>query len=203
MKKLFCAALALILVAAPASIALAGSAQPAATPGPAVSGEDAGADGGELSTGAPDADDEGLSTGAPDPGATPGPDRAVDVDGQYSFVCPGALSPVNLAPQDMADGLLFSAFSDTMGVDVYKYEQGEDTVESLYEACKTDDSLQEVTLADIGGVKALVYRIDETGINVTVAGDTGFFYDIMLTYQTPEEYQQVGALIASIKKAGA
>jgi hypothetical protein len=110
---------------------------------------------------------------------------------------------VDIEQQDMADGLLFSAFSDTMGVDVYKYEQGEDTLDSLYEAFKADESLQEVTLADIGGVKALVYRIDETSINVTVSGGTVYLYDIMITYQTPEEYQAVGALIASIKKAGA
>lgn len=210
MRKLFCAVLALILLAGLACFALAEPVRPEAAPDAETSGEDPGADdvGFPADTEEPGADDEGFFPDAdegfpPDPGATPGPDRAVDVDGQYTFTCPGALIPVDIEQQDMADGLLFSAFSDTMGVDVYKYEQGEDTVESLYEAYKADDSLQEVTLADISGVKALVYRIDETGINVTVAGETGFLYDIMLTYQTPEEYQQMGAMIASIKKAGA
>jgi hypothetical protein len=195
MKKQFCTILALILMAALSLTALAEAAQPTASPEPEITAGDSTAD--EAIQ--PDASDGGTFA----PTATPGPDRAVDVDGQYTFTCPGALIGVDIEQQDMADGLLFSAFSDTMGVDVYKYEQGEDTLDSLYEAFKADDSLQEVALADIGGVKALVYRIDETGINVTVAGDAGYLYDIMLTYQTPEEYQQVGALIASIKKAGA
>jgi hypothetical protein len=208
MKKQFCTILALILMAALSLTALAEAAQPTASPEPEITAGDSAADGAIQPDASDSTADEAIQPDASDggtfaPTATPGPDRAVDVDGQYTFTCPGALIGVDIEQQDMADGLLFSAFSDTMGVDVYKYEQGEDTLDSLYEAFKADDSLQEVALADIGGVKALVYRIDETGINVTVAGDAGYLYDIMLTYQTPEEYQQVGALIASIKKAGA
>ncbi len=210
MKKLFCAVLALILMSAFSLAALAEATEPAASLDPGITAGKS-ADGviqpdasgpGVDEAGFP-TDDPGVDDGAFPPDATPGPDRPVDVDGQYTFTCPGALVPVNIEQQDMADGLLYSAFSDTMGVDVYKYEQGEDTLDSLYEAFKADDSLQEVTLADIGGVKALVYRIDETGINVTIAGDAGYLYDIMINYQSPEEYQAVGALIASIKKAGA
>lgn len=207
MKKLICAALSAMLLMAFSLAATAGAAQPAVSPDPAIGADgaiqseetDPGADGAALPTEDAQA---GMDEAFP-PDATPGPDRDVDVDGQYTFACPGALIAMNIEQQDMDNGLLFSASSDTMGVDVYKYEQGEDTLQSIYEAFKADDSLQEVTLADIYGVKALVYRIDETGINVTIAGDTGYLYDIMINYQTPEEYQMVGTLIASIKKAGA
>ena len=206
MKKRFSVILALILMTA---FSMAAWAETAPTIPPVITAGDSTA--GAIQSDAtdstaeanqPDASDDTADASFP-PDATPGPDRTVDVDGQYTFTCPGALTPVDIEQQDMTDGLLFSAFSDTMGVDVYKYEQGEDTLDSLYEAFKADDSLQEVALADIGGVKALVYRIDETGINVTIAGDAGYLYDIMINYQTPEEYQAVGALIASIKKAGA
>ena len=200
MKKLFCALMALMLAAGLAAGLATGLAE-TARPEAALETEIPKA---ALETEIPGAAaaDEGFPPDGALTNATPGPARTVDVDGQFTFSCPGALAPSDIEPQDMADGLLFSAFSDTMGVDVYKYEQGEDTVQSLYEAYKADDSMQEVTLADIGGVKALVYRIDETGINVTLMGDAGFLYDIMISYQTPEEYQQVGAVIASIKKTG-
>jgi hypothetical protein len=208
MKKQFCTILALILMAALSLTALAEAAQPTASPEPEITAGDSAADGAIQPDASDSTADEAIQPDASDggtfaPTATPGPDRAVDVDGQYTFTCPGALIAMNIEQQDMDNGLLFSASSDTMGVDVYKYEQGEDTLQSIYEAFKADDSLQEVTLADIFGVKALVYRIDETSINVTIAGDTGYLYDIMINYQTPEEYQMVGTLIASIKKAGA
>jgi hypothetical protein len=129
-------------------------------------------------------------------------DGSVNIDGQYTINCPEALVPIDVDQQDLQDGLLFSAYSDTMGIDIYKYPQGEDTLQSLYDSYKSDGDMTEVTLADVGGVQVLVYRIDETGIDVTLAGATGSLYDIMLTYQTNDEYQQVGAMIASIKKIG-
>ena len=207
MKKRFSVILALILMTAFSMAAWAETMQPVATP--AITTEDSTA--GTIQPDVADSTAEADQPDAPDdtadatfpPDATPGLDRTVDVDGQYTFTCPGGLTLVDIEQQDMTDGLLFSAYSDTMGVDVYKYEQGEDTLDSLYEVFKADTSLKEVMLAGIGDVKALVYRIDETGINVTVAGNAGYLYDIMITYQTPEEYQAVGALIASIKKTGA
>ena len=206
MKKLICAALSLILLMAFSLAATAEATQPEVSPDPAM-GADGAIQSDETDPGAdaaiPTEDAQAGMDEAFPPDATPGPDRDVDVDGQYTFTCPGALIAMNIEQQDMHNGLLHSASDDTMGVDVYKFEQGEDTLQSIYEAFKADDSLQEVTLADIYGVKALVYRIDETGINVTISGDTGYLYDIMINYQTPEEYQMVGALIASIKKAGA
>jgi hypothetical protein len=155
--------------------------------------------GAALDSGA-DTGDSALLDDTPDPNATPVPDRTVDVDGQFTFVCPGVLTPIEIDQQDKDDGLLFSAYDDTMGVDVYKYDQGDDTLQTLYDSYKADDSMSEVTLADVGNVKVLVYRIDETGIDATVQGDTGSMYDIMFTYQTPEEYQQLGQMIASLKK---
>ena len=198
MKKFLCLALVALMLMGLTWAALA-EAQPADTLDPGASLDP----GAALDSG--DSGDEGdaLLEDTPDPNATPAPDRTVDVDGQFTFVCPGALSPIEIDDQDKADGLLYSAYNDTMGVDVYKYEQGEDTLQSLYDSYKADDSMSEVTLADVGNVKVLVYRIDETGIDATVQGGTGYLYDIMFTYQTPEEYQQLGQMIASLKKTGA
>jgi len=215
MKKIFCwmlaLVLALVLAAGLAFAGLAEAAQSADTTAPdALQGADAadpnalpGADnpGAQLPEGAADPGSE--ETLPPDAAATPAGDRTVDIDGQYTLVCPGSLTPIDVTQQDMDGGLLFSAYNDTMGMDVYKYPQGEDTLDSLYQAYKKPEAgMAEVTLADVGGVKVLVYRIDETGINATIAGATGSLYDIMFTYQTPEEYQRLGAMIASLKKAG-
>jgi hypothetical protein len=192
MKKLLCMALALLMLAGTTLTALA-EAQPTVTPDPGITQDASGGD----------AADDSMPDDTPDPNATPAPDRTVDVDGQFTFVCSGSLVPIDIDQQDKDDGLLYSAYNDTMGVDVYKYPQGGDTLQSLYDSYKADDSMSEVTLADVGKTKVLVYRIDETGIDATVQGDTGFLYDIMFTYQTPEEYQQLGQMIGSILKTGA
>ena len=207
MKKALCLMLvALILLPAlPAALAEAAQtaapeADQAALPdeGVADAPQDAAAD----QTAQPD---DGAQPDAAAPESAPqAGDRTVDIDGQFTFTCPGTLTPNDINQQDMDDGLLYSAFSDTMGVDIYKYpEQDGDTLDSIYQTYKTDDSMSEVTLASVNGVKVLVYRIDETGINATLMGDTGFMYDIMFTYQTPEEYQLLGKMIGSLKKAGA
>jgi len=196
MKKLFCLMLAVALLSGPTLPGLA-EAQPQDAPDPGIARDL------EALDPAGDLAEDPLLEDTPDPNATPAPERVVDVDGQFTFVCPGALSPIPIDQQDIGDGLLYSAYSDTMGVDVYKYPQGDDTLQSLYDAYKADDNMSEVALADVGGVKVLVYRIDDTGIDATVQGDTGFLYDIMFNYQSPEEYQLLGQMIASLKKAGA
>ena len=145
MKKLFCLMMVLALLSGLRLLGLAEAAQPAGALEP----------GAELDPGAElnleeldPAGDAGMPPeDAPDPNATPAPDRTVDVDGQFTFVCPGALAPIDIDQQDMTDGLLFSAYSDTMGVDVYKYPQGDDTLRTLYDADEADDSMSEGTLA--------------------------------------------------------
>ncbi len=206
MKKISCWMLAVILVTGLQLTGLAEATQPTDTTMPDAS-QGAGDPAAQLPADAAlpsDAADSGADeTLPPDAVAAPAGDRTVDIDGQFTLVCPGILTPIDVTQQDMDGGLLFSAYNDTMGVDIYKYPQGEDTLDSLYATYKADAGMSEVTLADVGGVKVLVYRIDETGINATIAGTTGSLYDIMFTYQTPEEYQQLGAMIASLKKTGA
>ena len=136
----------------------------------------------------------------PNVAATRGSDGTVSFDSQFTISCPTALESQQVDQQDLQDGLLFSAYSDTMGIDIYKYPQDEDTLQTLYDSYKADGDMSEVTLANVGDVQMLVYRIDETGIDVTLAGSTGSLYDIMITYQTLGEYQQVGQMIGSIKK---
>lgn len=203
MKKLVCMLLALLLAAGLTLTALAeanaATAQPAETANP----DDAAPDDEGLDAGALDDAAQADQAATPNVASTRAADGTVNIDGQYTLVCPEALVPIDVDQQDLADGLLFSAYSDTMGMDVYKYPQGEDTLESLYESYKADGDMTEVMLPEVGGVKVLVYRIDETGIDATLAGDSGYLYDIMFTYQTNDEYAQVGQMIASIKKTGA
>jgi len=141
-------------------------------------------------------------TMTPNVASTRAADGTVTIDGQYTIFCPPAMESIDVDQQDLADGLLFSAYSDTMGMDVYKYPREGDSLQSLYDSYKADGDMTEVTLGEVGGVQVLVYRIDETGIDVTLSSETGAFYDIMISYQTDDEYTQVGQMIASIKKIG-
>lgn len=202
MRKSLLLLLALLLAACLATAALA-EAIPAPTPGPEVSDpEDEDIEEDDLS--------DAESFGDDDPefdltytAATRAADGTVNLDNLYTFACPPSLEIIEIDSADVADGLIFSAYGETMGVDVYKYPSGEDTLESLYEVYKQDEQMNEVTLGDVAGVKVLVYRIDDSGINVTLEDGAGAMYDLMITYQTAEEYSQVGQMIASIKKVGA
>ncbi len=199
MKKTLCFMLALMLTLGLTTAALA-SAQTSAPQAAETLSPDEAAEDASFSEGEDGAADQGQTT--PNVASTRTADGAVTIDGQYTIFCPAALEEMDVDQQDLADGLLFSAYSDTMGMDIYKYPQEEDTLQTLYDSYKADGDMTEVTLADVGGVQVLVYRIDETGIDVTLAGDTGSFYDIMISYQTDEEYAQVGQMVASIKKIG-
>lgn len=144
--------------------------------------------------------------GAADPASL-----TVDIDGLFTLTRADGLEVLQLDDlevlppdeQDQGSRLLFSAYNDTLGFDIYRYDAGEDTLESLLEAYKADNQMTEVLLADVGGVKVLVYRVDETLIGATLSGGNGYLYEMMFNYQTLEEYQKVGAMIASIRKAGA
>lgn len=214
MKKLCSVFLILILMMGSLPMALADSSAPLATgtndaalsdgANDALSG-DAQTDEDEVFT---DDDasfnaDETLSDAVPETpnvAATRAADGTVSFDSQFTIFCPTALVSQTVDQQDLQDGLLFSAYSDTMGMDIYKYPQGEDTLQTLYDSYKADGDMTEVTLASVGDVQVLVYRIDETGIDVTLAGSSGSLYDIMITYQTNDEYQKVGQMIGSIKR---
>ncbi len=202
MRKFLSLLLTLLMMACLTAVALA-EAAPAATPGPEVSDPE-----GEETQDDALSDEESFGEDAPETeilytAAARAADGTVTIDNLYVFTCPQALESIEIDPADVADGLIFSAYSETMGMDIYKYPSGDDTLDSLYEVYKQDDQMNEVTLGDVAGVKVLVYRIDETGINATLEDGAGAMYDIMITYQTPEEYSLVGQLIASIKKAGA
>jgi hypothetical protein len=162
MKKILCWMLALVLTAGLAFAGLAEAAQGADVNAPNAlqSASDPVAQLPADAVQPSDVADPGAEeTLPPDAATTPAVDRTVDIDGQYTLVCPGSLTPIDVTQQDMDGGLLFSAYNDTMGVDVYKYPQGEDTLDSLYATYKADEGMSEVTLADVGGVKVLVYRM--------------------------------------------
>ncbi len=57
-----------------------------------------------------------------------------------------------------------------MGFDVYRYEAGEDTLDSLHEQYAQDDQMSEVMLGEVNGVKVLVYRVDETLVGAALSG---------------------------------
>lgn len=201
MRKFLSLLLALLMTACLMTAALA-EAAPAATPGPEVADPEGTETGDDALS-----DEESFGEDAPESevqytAAARAADGTVTIDNLYAFSCPSALESIEIDPADVADGLIFSAYSDTMGVDIYKYPSGDDTLDSLYEVYKQDDQMNEVTLADVAGVGVLVYRIDDTGINVTLEDGAGAMYDIMITYQTAEEYNLVGQMIASIKKTG-
>lgn len=202
MRKFFSLLLALLMAACLTVAALA-EAAPAAAPGPEVSDPE----GSEIEGDDP-SDAESFGDDAPEAdvqytAATRAADGTVSLDNLYAFTCPPNLESIEIDPADVADGLIFSAYGDTMGLDVYKYPSGEDTLESLYEVYKQDEQMNEVTMGDVAGVKVLVYRIDDTGISATLEDGAGAMYDIMITYQTAEEYTLVGQIIASIRKVGA
>ena len=209
MRKFLSLLLTLLMTACLTTAALA-EAAPTATPGPEVAdpestetGDDALSDEESSLSDEESFGEDALESELQYTAAARAADGTVTLDNLYTFHCPQALESIEIDPADVADGLIFSAYSDTMGVDIYKYPSGEDTLDSLYEVYKQDSQMNEVALGDVAGVRVLVYRIDDTGINATLEDGAGAMYDIMITYQTAEEYSLVGQMIASIKKTGA
>ena len=202
MRKFLSLLLALLMTACLTTAALA-EAAPTATPGPEVADPESAETGDDALSDEESFGEDALESELQYTAAARAADGTVTLDNLYTFHCPQALESIEIDPADVADGLIFSAYSDTMGVDIYKYPSGEDTLDSLYEVYKQDSQMNEVALGDVAGVRVLVYRIDDTGINATLEDGAGAMYDIMITYQTAEEYSLVGQMIASIKKTGA
>lgn len=122
----------------------------------------------------------------------------VEFGDTFSLLRPADLEVQELGEEDISEGLVYAAMSETLEMYVWALETDGQTADELFAEWQEDEYLSNFTVSSVGNTRCLTYEIEGEGPGALFVCDDGTYYDFIFYCEDDQAMEDAWAILNSV-----